>query len=185
MDGKQIRNLVTMILVLAVCVAGYFGMKSFKEKTEAAEKEATEEVKTELFASVSEDDIESISWKYEGEDVSISKGEKDVWFYDSVSLNEGKPASWKSDITGLSATNTITGDDVKLDSFGLTEPSNVITAKLKDGKTVSIALGIQNEITNEYYCYINDDKSTVYTISSTLANDFNTSPKDYLADKTE
>ena len=185
MEGKQIRNLVIMLLVLIVCIAGYFGMKGFKEKTEAAEEAASEEVKTELFDSVSANDIESISWKYEGEDVSITKGDNDVWFCDSVSLNEGKPSSWKSDIAGLSATNTITGDDVNLDSFGLTEPSNVITASLKDGKTISIAIGIQNEITNEYYCYINGDKSTVYTISSTLANDFNASPKDYLADKTE
>ena len=183
MDKKQIRNLVLMLIVLIVCIGGYFGMKGFREKEEAADMAASEEAnaKTPVFDKVSANDIEGISWNFEGEDISIKKGDKGYWYYGSVSLNEGKPSSWTSDIASLEATNAITGDDVNLDSFGLTEPSKVITASLKDGSSIKVAIGIQNTITNEYYCYINDDKTKVYTISSTLYNDFNTGVEDFLA----
>ena len=183
MDKKQIRNLAILACVLIVCVAGYFGMKGFNESRQAAEEAASEaEEEGVKIGTVSAGDIVSLSWKYDDKDVTIEKDDDGVWFYGSVSLNDAKPSSMTSDLADISAKNTITGDDVNLDSFGLSEPSNVITAKSSDGSTFSVSIGIQNEITSEYYCYLNDDSSTVYTISSTLYYDFNTDPEDMAFD---
>ena len=87
-----------------------------------------------------------------------------------------------ADLADLAAKKTITGDDVNLESFGLKKPSNVIRAESSDGSSFSLNIGIQNEITNEYYCYLGDDSSTVYTIESTLYYDFDSNPEDLIAD---
>ncbi|MCR4744214.1 MAG: DUF4340 domain-containing protein [Lachnospiraceae bacterium] len=186
MEKKQIRNLVILACVLLICIVGYFCMKNFNEEQEAASEAASEaEEEGTSISSISADEIVSMSWKYDGTDVTIEKGDDDVWFYGSTSLNEAKPSTMKHDLADLSAKNTITGDDVNLESFGLNDPSNVISAKTSSGDSITVTIGIQNEVTSEYYCYINDDSSTVYTISSTLYNDFNTDPEDIAADSGE
>ena len=183
MDKKQIRNIVILICVLLICIVGYLCMKNFNEKQEAASEAASEaEEEGTPISSLSADDVVSLSWKYNGEDVKIEKDNDDVWFYGSASLNEAKPKSMTNDLADLSAKTTITGDDVNLDSFGLNDPSNVITATTSDGDSFKVTIGIENEITDEYYCYLNDDSSTVYTISSTLYYDFNTNPEDLVAE---
>ncbi len=183
MDKKQIRNLVILLAVLLICIVGYLCMKNFNESEEAASEAASEaEEKGTSISSISADEIVSLSWKYDGKDVKIDKKDDGLWYYGSASLNAAKPSSMTSDLADLSAKKTLTGDDVNLDSFGLKEPSNVIKAETSGGESLTVNLGIQNTITNEYYCYIGDDSSKVYTISTTLYNDFDTDPESLKAE---
>ncbi|MCR5525952.1 MAG: DUF4340 domain-containing protein [Lachnospiraceae bacterium] len=185
MEKKQIRNLIILLVVLIVCIGGYFGMKNFNEKTEAASEAASEAAEAkEQISTVSSGSITKLSWKYDGADVTITKGGADgddVWYNGSVSLNSVE--SMLDSVSDIESTKTITGDDINMDDFGLSDPSNVITAETSDGKSIKITLGIQNQITNDYYCYLNDDTSKVYTISSSLYYSFDKDPSDLEAGK--
>ncbi len=185
MEKKQIRNLIILVVVLIVCIGGYFGMKNFNQKTEAASEAASEAAKAkEQLSTVSSGSITKLSWKYDGNDVTITKGGvdgDDVWYNGSVSLNSVE--SMLSAVSDIESSKTITGDDINMEEFGLNSPQNVITAEESDGKNIKVTIGIQNQITNDYYCYLNDDTSKVYTISSTLYNSFNKDPKDMEAGK--
>ena len=74
MEKKQIRNLIILLAVLLICVVGYFCLKNFNEKEEAASEAASEaEEKGTSISSISADEIVSLSWKYDGKDVKIGK----------------------------------------------------------------------------------------------------------------
>ena len=183
MTKQQIRNLVILLIALIALVAGYFGMKSFHDADEAA-SEASEAAATESesIGTLSGNGISKLSWIYDGKEVSIEKKDS-VWYYGSVSLNSVTMNSKTSDLELLSSTRTLTGDEIDLEAFGLNDPANVITAVDSDGKTQKLTIGAKNDVTENYYMYLDDDTSKVYVITSSVPNDFNVDPEALVSEK--
>ncbi len=183
MTKKQILNLLILLIVLAALIGGYFGMKSFHDADEAASAASEEDTDSVNIGTLSGNGICTLSWKHDGEDITVQKKDG-IWYNGSVSLNSVTMNTKTSDLEIMSASRTITGDDVDLESFGLSEPSNVITAVDTEGRTQKIAIGVKNDVTGNYYCYLDDDPSTVYVLSSSVPSDFDTDA-DSLAAETD
>ncbi|SKB47845.1 protein of unknown function [Lachnospiraceae bacterium] len=185
MTKQQIRNMIILLVVLVVLVGGYFGMKSFREADDAAMEASTEaDIESVNIGALSGNGICKLSWKYEGKDVSIEKKDG-VWYYGSVSLNSVTMSSKTSDLELMTAKRTLTGDEVDLSAFGLDDPANVITAADADGKTQKIVVGAKNDVTGDYYVYLDDDSSKVYVTASSVPTDFEADPETLAAETSD
>ncbi len=175
MEAKQIRNLVIMVLVLAALTAAYFLARSYTREQEEAQERQTGKESVDI-AALSENGIVNLKYTFTAEDgektsVDIEKKE-DVWYNGSVSLNSYSLNTMEYDLTGLKASRVLEGGDINLPEFGLESPSLIIEASDTAGVTQKISVGIQNGVTGEYYCILNDDKSKVYMVSGSLGTDF-------------
>lgn len=162
---KKNKQLIIGIVLLIVCVGGYFGVKAFN-----ANQEKKEEAKTINLTQLQVSDITSFSFINEGETLSFEK-EGENWIYSgdaSIDINETSIEGMLETACNLTSTKKITPEN--LSEFGFDEPTNVITLNTASGTTV-LKIGMFNEILSEYYICV-DDSADIYLIASDVVTGF-------------
>lgn len=170
---KQFKQLMVLLLVLVLVVAGYFGVQKYNEVQ--AEK-AQEETRTVLF-DVNKDDVISLSYDYK--DVVYSFEKKDgAWFYTedpSIELNESLIYAMLNQVTPLLVEQEITGV-TDMSQYGLDNPSRRVEFSTATGTYVFEA-GNMNKLTSLYYIRV-PGESTVYAVKALVVNIFTKSIDD-------
>lgn len=178
------RKPVTLLLCclcLVLLTGAYLVLKSSNEK---AEQEAAEEDGTEPILTISPDEVRSVSFQIDGSSATFSRtDDTDNW---SLAEDADFPVD-PSPITNmlgylapLGAVRTLT-DTAALSEYGLDAPQNTIIVTTQDGTETTIALGNTNNSTGDDYIMLNDDSSTLYTISTELRSSLSDNLYDYAA----
>ena len=163
---KQKKAMLIMVVVLAVLLALYGGLKAWNSHSEKQKKAKEDKEKVSLV------DVKSLkTFAYESGGSKMSFTQKDgEWVYDEddgVRLEQSTIKSTVKEITGLTAVRKLSDPDEKED-YGLDSPDYTVTYTAKDGTRGTIEIG--DAAGDNYYAMI-QDSDAVYTISSTLVSD--------------
>lgn len=162
---KKNKQLIIVILLLVVCVGGYFGVKAYN-----ANQEKKEEAKTMTPVNLQVSDITSFSYVNEGETLSFER-DGENWIYTgdtSIDLSEDSVEGMLEKACTLTSTNKMTAEN--LSDYGFDEPTNVITLNTAND-TIVIKIGMFNNILSQYYIAIGDS-TELYLVDSTVATGF-------------
>ncbi len=170
---KQPKQLLAMVILLAVLTAGYLGIMWYNQYQSTRENQETEE----KIVSVSTDEIVKLSYVYEGITYDYEKTDG-VWQYvqePDWSMNQLTLENMVDNFTIMTAKNTITGVTDK-EQYGLAEPERSVTfATAQESHTFQI--GDYNNILSAYYiCRPGED--TVYTVTGSVVTAMNKAAED-------
>ena len=160
---KQGKQLIILLVIVAVIAGGYFGLRAWNSSQEEAEAQASADAV--VYLSTLED-ISEISFSYEGETMDFVKTDN-VWTYAEdgdfpldTSYLTALETSLKS-LTALRSFENVEGDA----AYGLEDPALWVTAKTTGGDEVRIDIG--DATGSNYYARLADD-DLIYAIASTL-----------------
>ena len=163
---KQKKTMLIMVIVLAVLLALYGGLKAWNSHSEKQKKAKEDKEEVSL---VDVKSLKSFAYESGGSKMSFTKDDGE-WVYDEddgVRLNQSTIKSTAKEITGLTAVRKLSNPDEKSD-YGLDSPDYTVTYTAKGGIKGTIQIG--NAAGDNYYAMI-EDSDAVYTISGTLVSD--------------
>lgn len=174
-SSKKKRNstLIILLIVMIAMVGACLWLVNFKDK-QAAEKQSEESTEEDVVATVDTDSVESIYFSNENGDMTLVRGDKDVWKNandDLFPVNQTYVQSMLAGLSSITSSRTMKDETDDLSKFGLDSPSVQVTATLKDGTKTSIAMGASAPVNGGYYATINGG-SDIYIISETFYNYF-------------
>ncbi|MFI3172527.1 MAG: DUF4340 domain-containing protein [Eubacteriales bacterium] len=163
---NQKKTLKILCIVCVVMIAAYLGVNNYLTTQEEAKLAEEEQLAEESIIHISEieETVVGVTWNY------IEEMEfeyvNDAWIYapdEDVPLNESYVTSVVSTFSSLEALRELEGGD-SLEDYGLETPQYTLELALESGETVTYYIG--NLASEDYYVTI-DDKSSIYTVSST------------------
>lgn len=160
--SKRSSQMFILLLGLVCCLLLYLWVTNLQ----LTEEEKPEEDAAVSLADFSEDDILKIEKTYEGETLSFVL-ENGVWYYEAdrdFRLEQQFLADMKESISSMAAVRTLTGDEIDMDSFGLTNPQLTIKVTTVDGSEFVYDIGNENTVTGDYYMK-KETGSEVYLIN--------------------
>ena len=141
------RFKATPVLLLVFAALGLFVY--FTEYRGREEREKEEQAKTKA-VQVEPGDISEITLTHQGQTFTgVRKADK-LWEITSPPGIEADSETWEqlaSDMTGIERQETVaegTTDPEVLNNYGLATPTNAVTAKTRDGKTIELQFGAEN-----------------------------------------
>lgn len=175
---KQKKQLIVMLLVLALLAVGYVLLQRYnasKEKENATD--TTEQLFDQFGNETDSSQVTELSYYVEGELCSFIK-EGDVWKAKEDKELTIKQSTVNTMVSSVVGTYIVSRLEyvTDLSQYGLEEPANTITLKVAGTEHV-IKVGDSNDLT--FYLYLQmDDSDTVYVVSSGISNSFNQSLDD-------
>lgn len=170
---KRGKTLIIGLVVLCVLGGLYAGITYTKQQADKQAEAAKEAAKTYL---TDMDAINYLSYNNNGTALEFEK-EDDVWYYvpdHSISLKQDELEKLASDMQKIEILRTLEGGD-GLDQYGLSDPSQSVTARDVDGNVQTVLLG--NAAGDDIYACLKD-KNQAYVISAGLKTDSSKSLKD-------
>lgn len=170
---KQKKQLIVMLLVLALLAVGYVLLQRYnasKEKENATD--TTEQLFDQFGNETDSSQVTELSYYVDGELCSFIK-EGDVWKAKEdkeLTIKQSPINTMVSSVVGTYIVSRLE-DVTDLSQYGLEEPVNTITLKVAGTEHV-IKVGDSNEMTSYLYLQM-DDSSIVYVVSSGIPNSFN------------
>jgi len=170
---KQKKQLIVMLLVLALLAVGYVLLQRYnasKEKENATD--TTEQLFDQFGNETDSSQVTELSYYVDGELCSFIK-EGDVWKAKEdkeLTIKQSPVNTMVSSVVGTYIVSRLE-DVTDLLQYGLEEPVNTITLKVAGTEHV-IKVGDSNEMTSCLYLQM-DDSSIVYVVSSGIPNSFN------------
>jgi len=170
---KQKKQLIVMLLVLALLAVGYGLLQRYntsKEKENATD--TTEQLFDQFGNETDSSQVTELSYYVDGELCSFIK-EGDVWKAKEdkeLTIKQSPVNTMVSSVVGTYIVSRLE-DVTDLSQYGLKEPVNTITLKVAGTEHV-IKVGDSNEMTSCLYLQM-DDSSIVYVVSSGIPNSFN------------
>ena len=182
MDGQK-KQFIGICVLVIVCVAAYFGLKTYNEK--AAEQEQKEEESKKIEAvSIDKDAVKSFSYQIDGNTITFEK-EEDTWYYQpdhSINIDQDAISAMLDAVTAVTAEEKIENVE-DTSEYGFDSPTNVLTFTMEDG-TRTITIGMQNEITSEYYI-MDNNSSAIYVVEKNLNTTFSKAVADVTVEEEE
>lgn len=153
------------IVLLILCVGGYFGVKAYN-----ANEEKKEEAKTMTPISITASEVTGMSYVYDGAVLTFHKdGENWVYSEDtSIDINEETIDGMIEDACKVTSTQMVTAEN--LSDYGFDTPETTVTLTTVEG-TTEIVVGMYNEILSQYYMNINGSMD-MYLVGSEFKNTF-------------
>lgn len=178
MNGQK-KQFIGICVLVVLCVAAYFGLKTYNAKTTEKEQKEEESKKIEA-VKIDKEKVNAFSYQLNGTTITFEK-DGDTWYYQpdhSINIDQDKIN------TMLAAVADVTSEE-KLENvedtseYGFDNPTNVLTFTMEDG-TRTITIGMQNEITNQYYI-MDNNSDTIYIVDSSMSTAFSKSVEDMTA----
>ena len=165
--SKQLKQLLILILVLALMIGGFFAyMKYDEEKSKEAKKSTAITV-----IDNKRDDIVKFSYDYEGTVYSFEKVDG-TWYVEgdqSIGLNQNTVNLMLNKLSPLTAEQEIAGV-TDMSQFGFDAPTRVIRYETAEN-AYTVEIGAFNPVSDVYYMRV-DEQGTVYVITSSIYNVF-------------
>lgn len=168
---KKSVKLIAGVVVIALLCGAYLGLRVYNQKTEEAEEEAAA---GETILEVDTSTLTAVSFLIDGEEVSFSLQDDD----DTFPVSQSALLSPLSELSELKSQRTLT-DIEDASEYGFDEPQNLITLTDEEGNETIITIGSNNDSTGNDYLILNEDTTTVYTVSTDLRDGFSDDVYDY------
>lgn len=175
---RQGRNLILLIVLLAVLAAGYIGLKQYNGRQQDKDTGQPGEV----LVDIARDDILRFSYVYEGETYSFEKVDAS-WVSTadpSLNLKQSCLDYLAGKFIRIVAQSTIT-DVTDMSQYGLETPANILHWET-DQKSYTYHIGDYNSFANVYYI-CEPDSNTVYVVTSSLGTGFDYSMADLVEEE--
>lgn len=173
---KQMIILGVVLLIVVVCFAVICMIPETEEEIQAESYQLT---------SFEEDAIQKLTFTNIEGTYSFVKNEEE-WLYDSdksLNIDESIINSMISKLANYSSENKIT-EVTDLSAYGLDAPSKKLL--ISDGdNSVTFLVGSYNDITYTYYMCLEDEMSTVYTMTSSDLSIFDKTIEDMIVEPEE
>ncbi|MCD8335889.1 MAG: DUF4340 domain-containing protein [Lachnospiraceae bacterium] len=177
MKKKSVKLIAGVVVIFVLCGA-YFGLKAYNQKTEEAEEEAAA---GETILEVDTSALTAVSFLIDGEETSFTLQDDGTWQKDddeTFPVDGEALLSPLSELSELKSVRTLTEiEDVS--EYGFDDPQNLITLTDEDGEVTTVTIGDNNDSTGNDYLMLNEDTTTVYTISTDLRSGFSDDIYDY------
>ena len=171
MTNAQKKQAIGILVTLLVLVAAFVGLKFYNKN--ANEKTQQEEEDAKIYVTSAEvQEITSFSWLQEGQTLTMTK-DGDAWSckeHPEYVIDADKVETLLQNISPLEAQQIVEEPDTD-EVYGFEPPTNVITYTAGDD-TVTLTIGMENEITGGYYLKSSMDE-TLYLVDSSLVSAFN------------
>ena len=176
MKKSQVITMIVLLVVLGLCIAGYFVGKQYFADKEKKEKEA----KTKTVLKIDTSKVKGIAYAYNGKTYTLGKNEN-VWF----DVDDSKKNLKQTDIaTMLESLKAIKADTViekpsDISQYGFTKTKNGIKPEKQEifvttdnNKEYDIFIGSPNPYNQSaYYVMIKGDDN-VYLVDGGVATEF-------------
>ncbi len=182
MDGQK-KQFIGICILVVLCVAAYFGLKIYNEKVAEKEQQEAEDKKIEA-VSIDKEKVKSFSYQMEGNTLTFEK-EEDIWYEKedhSINIDQDAISTMLDAVTEVTAEEKLENVE-DISEYGFDSPTNVLTFEMEDG-TRTITIGMQNEITNEYYI-MDNNSDAIYVVKTNLNATFSKSVADMTAEEEE
>ena len=179
MKSKTVK-MISAVVALGVLCGAYAGVKTYVSSQEA--KESEEEDKSETVTDISSDDVKSVAYTADQDNVELDK-EDNGWVRKDETdfpLNQDSVDSAVNNAIQLTADQKIT-DVEDLSEYDIDSPQNEIKITTEDGTETVLQVGMENSSTSQYYVKKADDDKTVYLVSQSSLEPFMGSVYDNMA----
>ena len=170
MKSKTVK-MISAVVALGVLCGAYAGVKTYVSSQEA--KESEEEDKSETVTDISSDDVKSVAYTADQDNVELDK-EDNGWVRKDETdfpLNQDSVDSAVNNAIQLTADQKIT-DVEDLSEYDIDSPQNEIKITTEDGTETVLQVGMENSSTSQYYVKKADDDKTVYLVSQSSLEPF-------------
>lgn len=171
MTNAQKKQAIGILVTLLVLVAAFVGLKFYNKN--ANEKTQQEEEDAKIYVTSAEvQEITSFSWLQEGQTLTLTK-DGHAWSckeHPEYVIDADKVETLLQNISPLEAQQIVEDPDTD-EAYGFEPPTNVITYAAGDD-TVTLTIGMENEITGGYYLKSSADE-ILYLVDSSLVSAFN------------
>lgn len=167
---KKSVKLISSVVVLATLCGVYAGVKVYVNKMEKEESEV--EDTTENIFSISSEDIKSLTFFVDKNEVTFEK-DGDNWIKSDdkeFPVEQSILDDATSVICSIYSQRTIEDVD-DLSQYGLDDPINTVTVQTEDESNV-FRFGMENTTTGQYYMRMNDEETIVYLVNSSVTEPF-------------
>lgn len=167
---KRSIKLLALVVVLALCVGGYYGVQHFNQTQQVSEEAGTFDLTAKLA-----DDLTGLSWTA-GDTAFDLVYDGGVWQRaddPAFPLDQDKTQTMADDLLALTATRKIE-DVTNPADYGLAEPAFTVTARWKDGTETTYAMGDETPFGDGYYLQLSGQDAVIYTIADDLSDTFDT-----------
>lgn len=176
MKKSQVITMIVLVVVLGLCIAGYFVGKQYfadKEKKDEAAKKTT-------VYKIDTSKVLGVSYSYNGKTYSIIN-EKNIWTNQDdkkMKLNQSDVSKMVSALKDIKATTIIKKPkDISQYGFektkdGIKPATQEIYVKTSDGKTHDIYVGSANPYDQSSYYVMFDGDDNVYLVDYDTVGEF-------------
>ena len=167
---KRSIKLLALVVVLALCVGGYYGVQHFNQTQQVSEEAGTFDLTAKLA-----DDLTGLSWTA-GDTAFDLVYDGGVWQRaddPAFPLDQDKTQTMADDLLALTATRKIE-DVISPADYGLAEPAFTVTARWKDDTETTYAMGDETPFGDGYYLQLSGQDAVIYTIADDLSDTFDT-----------
>lgn len=175
MNGQK-KQFIGICVLVVLCVAAYFGLKTYNAKTAEKEQKEADSKKIEA-VSIDTEKVKSFSYQLNGATITFEK-DGDTWYYQSdqsINIDEDKVSTMLAAVAEVTAEEKLENVE-DISEYGFDNPTNVLTFTMEDG-TRTITIGMQNEITSQYYI-MDNNSNAIYIVDSSISTAFSKSIED-------
>lgn len=162
---KQKKQLLFMLLLLALAILTFVGAAVIPEEKE-------EEAVSYQITNFATNEVTKLEYSFDEIQVKLEKLEDEWWNEEdkSMDIDEETVTGMIAKVASLTSENRIEKvTDVSI--YGLANATKKV--RISDGvKSYTLIIGDYNDMTSTYYVCLEEDMSTVYTMSSTKVNAF-------------
>lgn len=165
------KQLIIGVIILVLCVGGYFGLRAYN-----ANEEKKEAAKTVTPVGVNQDEVTGFTYMYD-DGILIFEKDGDNWLYKDnteLDMSEDTISSMLEAVCTVTSEEMVTAEN--LSDYGFDTPENTITLITAEG-TTEIAVGMYNDMLSKYYININGSND-MYLISGDMVTAFERSLDD-------
>ena len=169
MKKKKGPLILTGVLVILLIL--YFGLSSWNKKQDKKEEKETVKV-----TDLDESTITAIKYQVAAGEMSFEK-DGDTWYYSEdkdFPLKQSEPEKIAKAAAQITADRKLEDGD-SLDAYGLDDPNYSIEITEEDGTVTTVSFG--DSTGTDYYVTVGDT-GVVYTVASSVLDDFKTELSD-------
>lgn len=168
------KRLIPTLVLVIVCIAGFWYASSkdfFQEQPETGTKLVT----------INKEDVSGYTIKTQDGEIELQKGDGGWQMIkpSALPLNNYSPDSWVDSFAGLMKESTVEAEPSDLAQFGLDQPAQEFTVKLKDGSSQTLSVGAAVPIQGFLYAKYSSSPE-VFQISDSAVTSLAKQPLDFM-----
>ena len=173
MNTKQKRTLLVLLIAVVLLAAVLLGVRAAKNRAQQKQEDAAAAAAKSGVLTDTASSYKELSYCNGSTTLSFSLNDEGKWCWTNdpvFPLNQDYLTKMVNTLSALKPQQTITDGDT-LDAYGLSAPTQTLTATSDNGQTTTIALGNATTDGNSYYMLMNGSQTPVYIVSDELSKE--------------
>ena len=173
MNAKQKRMLLVLLVAVVLLAAVLLGVRAAKYRAQQKQEDAAAAAAKSGVLTDATSAYKELTYSNGTTTLSFAVNDEGKWYWTNDAdfpLNQDYLTKMVNTLSALKPQQTITDGDT-LDAYGLSAPTQTLTATSDNGQTTTIALGNATTDGNSYYMLMNGSETPVYVISDELSKE--------------